>query len=500
MGTVTLEEWKQKFDEWDLAIRGGQIGAVREKLAHLALSTVPPSLRSRLGHLFVRLHLPHRALAALMPKVRLGSEFRDDASVEDKLTYALALIRSGLTQEAGILLAAVPDSAAQKHLYLAYLHQTRWEYVDAIPRIRHFVSFQGIPEYELAVANLNLLACLVFAGELNEAENLHSRLSQEADRQGWELISRSLMELGAQLAVTRMDLGKARRLLEEANSKNIHQDGVIELWINKWLAVVALYEKASTENFENLVRVRDAAKTFKHWETIRDCDRVLAEIKHDPQFFNYVYFGTPYQSFRDKMLMACQNWAQAPKTFLLGQSQGPVLDLLTARTQTSDCGLKPGQLLHRALIILLSDFYRPISLGRLFAELFPGEYFDAESSPKKINTLIFRLRTWAAEEDVPIQISAENNSFLMSFDGQNFGILLHDISSEQKKQQELSIARSFAEIGKQLGDQPFTAQEAAQILNVSKSTATRLLNQSLAGGLLEKTGNARATVYRWVKS
>lgn len=491
---------EQFFTDIDKLIRDGQVPEARNQLMVLPLKTVPGALRGHLGQLLVRVNLPHKAISALISRVRSGPLIRPSASRDELLTYAMALIRFGQMVEAEEILASLPETVAEVHLYQAYIRQSQWDYGAAAPLIERYLELKDATPYERSVARINLLACLIQAERFDDSQSVYDKLAADIAENNWQLLEKNLHELSAQLAIGQMQWARARTLLKEAKSTQEPQS-IADLFAHKWLAAADVYEKGSPESLAQLRLVRDAGIRLGHWETVRDCDRITAEALQDQSLFNLVYMGTPHVSFREKMLRSCP-WANRPESVVLGSAGGQVLDLATASLDGNDCGLKPGQNLHRALRLLLSDFYRPTSIGKFFSEMFAGEYFDPESSFNRVGNVMYRLRNWQRSQRLPIEVECERLNYRILIQSPEFGILVRDLSAVGQVQvsEKLAVDGSLGRIRSRLPYGTFTAREAADVLKLSKSSAVRLLNRAVSNGLLSKTGSSRATIYKWKES
>ncbi len=85
-----------------------------------------------------------------------------------------------------ILIARLPDSLPETHLYSAFAHQGMWDYEVAIPVLQRYLKFE-LTAYEHAVAKINLLSCFIGAKRISEAVELKQSLAQEFKVNSWEL-------------------------------------------------------------------------------------------------------------------------------------------------------------------------------------------------------------------------------------------------------------------------------------------------------------------------
>jgi hypothetical protein len=76
------------------------------------------------------------------------------------------------------------------------------------------------------------------------------------------------------------------------------------------------------------------------------------------------------------------------------KAETDVFDLVRGRTEGATTGIETGHLMHRFLILLCSDFYRPLSICAAFSELFPDENFAQTGSANRVVQIARRLREW----------------------------------------------------------------------------------------------------------
>ncbi|MGE4131858.1 MAG: hypothetical protein AB7F86_09465 [Bdellovibrionales bacterium] len=488
--------WSDKINEFEAMIRSGRLAEARGRLNGLRIAQVPSTHRARLAQLLTRANLSHKAVACLVRSVRLGNSVNPRASLSNLLTYAFALIRIGSAHEAKQILEALPESCAQKHLYLGFVHQTIWDYALAVPHLEKYLSFEALTPYERATAEVNLAASLIQVRELDRASQMLIHLLPKAKDNNWDLLYRNVSELTAQAAAEQGRWSDARKALASIHSGQSRVQTTADLFVAKWAAFVDVLEKPTQDRVVALRRVRECAKTFDHWETIRDCDRVLAEVTHDVGLFNHVYFGTPFASFRKRMLENSRSWTTPPTSYTLGSQTGPVFDLMAGALKDGTAALRPGHILHRSLCFLLEDFYRPVSMGRLFNQLFPGEYFNPESSPGRVANLIHRTRDWFRNQGLPLEIETSMRSFQVKLTDPNFGIYFSKVMDPQVTQ-EINIEGYLTRIRSRLDTAHFTCGDAFKTWDVSRSAAIRILNGAVNAGLIARLGKGRNTYYQW---
>ena len=152
--------------------------------------------------------------------------------------------------------------------------------------------------------------------------------------------------------------------------------------------------------------------------------------------------------------------------------------------------LPAGSKLHQVFGALLKDFYRPVRLGGLFAELFPGESFNAFSSPDRVYQLLYRARAWLKRTGAGVELSAKDGLFRLHVRGEfSFRVPLERPALDEES---LRLDKLRRELG-----EGFTAEEARSRLGLSPSAFKRFATKALGEGKLERTGAARATRYHF---
>ncbi|MEZ4871692.1 MAG: hypothetical protein R2827_05470 [Bdellovibrionales bacterium] len=129
----------------------------------------------------------------------------------------------------------------------------------------------------------------------------------ESEQNNWKLIHANALEVSAQLAVNENDWAEAQQLLNTAKSFLKGQQNSSSLFIQKWLAIVQMFNGNNKVNSTlKLQGVREQAIKNRHWETVRECDLYIAKYLNDFNLLNKVYLGTPYREYRKSMLESFQ--------------------------------------------------------------------------------------------------------------------------------------------------------------------------------------------------
>jgi hypothetical protein len=172
-----------------------------------------------------------------------------------------------------------------------------------------------------------------------------------------------------------------------------------------------------------------------------------------------------------------------------GEARRPTLRLLEGETVAGGGTLKVGQVLHRLLVALGSDFYRPWRIAPLHFRVFPNEFFNPTSSPHRVHEAIRRLREWFVEFGLPLVIEEEGGAYRLG--GTRPCRLI--IPKRDLVQRKISV--TLHRLKEQMGDQAFSLREAADLLKLPTRSLHRVLDEARKMALIRRTGEGRSTRY-----
>lgn len=464
-------------------VRSGRLNEAREKINAVSFADVPRIHAAKMANLGLRAGALFWSVRLLNPIVRSDSA-GISASVEEKAEYAFALNRIGAHGEAERILTELSSQPLPKiQLYLAAVHTNAWNYRSAIQCFEKYLTYELTP-YEKHIGHLNLASCLIGAeADLDRAFDLLAQLRRDLNPVEHKLLYGNTYELSAQLAYKRGDdpaewIAKGREIFPDVNS-------IYSLFFKKWETLSVI--KAGGDARELLKPVRADAIRLQHHETIRECDYYEAIATGDQTLFQRVYFGTPWEKYRERLL---KHGTPAETYDYVPNGDGAlVLSLSPEVAKAGDQELKSGQILHRLLMALMSDFYRPMWVAAVFTHLFPDEFYHPETGPKRVHQAMFRLRKWLSDSNVPLAIEDSNGRYVLQWT-QGCRIRLTGEKGTLKAEDVLcrKLAANFA------GD--FGAQEAATFLGVSPTSARQALKWGVDNNRLEKIGSGPKTRYR----
>jgi tetratricopeptide (TPR) repeat protein len=490
-------EWFHFFESCESLIRAGQSQQVIPMLLGQKIKDIPRAQAERFAHFHYRVGLFSRGLQILSPIVHPSETGGVLASDRELTTYAVLLIKIGSLQEAKNILSKVSSQIYDVELYRAFAAQAEWAYNKAIPHLRKYLAHSNLTPYEVAIAEVNLAASLIAEGESEESRVLLGRLFEKARTNQWTLIYKNAQELLGQLSLVVGDFNEAQRLLNEAAAKERYRDsGIFDFFIDKWRAIVEIRQNPKNmSSQEGLHEIRRKAIEFKHWESVRECDRVLALALQSQTLLDQVYFGTPFPAYRQRLVRDAACWSKPSATYVWGAENASIFDLATAQSDDNAIRLKAGQALHRALTALAGDRYRPLFIGQLFSKAYPGECFIAEFSEGRIAAVISRLRNWSKKHHLPLVFDVREQFFRLTFDETAASAGLRFTSDVFSDSYENPMASGFLRLQAKMGSTLFSSNEVAEVLAISKSTAVRLLGWGVKEGKIKTIGNNKSKKY-----
>lgn len=488
---MTEKERLETLEEW---IRSGRGDQARLELSRYSKGKVPRALALPLAGLSRRLGVPGIGIRLLNPLVRPTRVSPASASPEECAEYAALLSRIGANTEAlGLLDTLAEEKCASALLYRAFALVAEWEYEASIPILERYVSRSELSDYQRLIGKVNLAAALVHGEHVEEAARLLDALLGETTKSGLKLLHGNCLELSAQNAILARRWKEAVECLARADRALDEAGGLDHFFVDKWRAISRFLKEGDAAARRGLRALREEAHRRRHWETARDCDYYQAIRSDDEELLAHLYFGTPFPGFRRRLV--AKGWPESapPERYRwsLGNGRGLVFLLEEGRAEKSRARLKPGQLLHRLLAALCSDFYRPLRIATLSARLFPGEYYNPLSSPVRVRQAVKRLRHWTRSSSVPFFIVETSSEYrLMS---RKACAVIVSGSVVAGARDEIWLNR-FKETHQGV---EFSAEQVFPLVSANPRTVLRVLSKAVRDGRLRRVGAARATRYRF---
>lgn len=450
-------------------------------------------LRSKIGRadlldvcrLLARAEMPMRALRILNPIVRnTQAKVHFLATPEETVLYAGCLTKVGAFKEAIDLLNKVQRPITEKPLYKAFAFFGQWDYAKAIPNLLAYIEAPEISEYQRAVARTNLAGCYVHERAYGKAEDLLQELRDYFEGKDWVRLRGNIQLLSAEGALQQRKWNEAELFLKAAEKDFAQTAGLDPFFVKKWRAFVHVSKtNGSQASLRALAVIKKQAESYKHWETIRDCDRLKAVMTQDETLFRHLYFGTPYESFRIAMI---RDFGTEPR---LGPYQWK---LGNPRSNEAPLNIpdafKPGSISFRLLNILSSDFYRPFRMAPLYAHLYPELHFSPSTATHRTHVAVGLLRQALVELRIPLQVEEVAGDYRLT---SKKGCLIEVGRRSIATPMDLALEKLRA----QWPNGRFSITQAESFLEMSRRSIQRILQEACSTGHLSREGQTSKTRY-----
>lgn len=487
----SLEIHQQRLSSWDLLIRQGESVKVRQLCQALNFKKIPRTLVVEYAHIARRVGLVDLILKWLGPVVHAKKAFEQEASPQEKALYGLGLVRAGAFREAQQILEGISaEQDPQAAFYRASLYINQWNYRKAIPQLKKYIRDSAVLPYAKLVGRLNLCASLVSIRKLEAAEFEIGRLIKKLQLGKTELLRGNLLEVRSQLFFEKGEWAKALEDLESAEALLKKADPRSRLYVDKWKTIIHHKQmKVSTtlpsEEVNNFTKLKERAVAIQDWETLRDCDLNLALDTQDFELGLKVFWGSLFAPYKKRILELFENRLRPANEFLwispLGRADSAFdLDLID---------LAPTIQLKKFFFLMTRELYRPLRITELSDFLYPDEFFNPQSTPEKIHSLVLRARKWLESQGLPLKIVSYRKGFKLEFTGPGQLLLYRN----------LNLAKQISIPEKIRAQNTFTSEQWARENQVSARTARRQLADLVRRGLVESIQRGPRSLY-WVKS
>jgi hypothetical protein len=467
------------LDELDQLIKNGEARGVAEHLRAVDAERIPRRHLARLSGTALRVGEPKLAFLWLRPYELVPAE---------KIQYAMTLKQMGAPQVALRIFAELEGpSLPEAWLYGAVTLFTQARHSEAIPKLESYLSIDTLTAYQKLIGRLNLATALLFECRYPEADKLLAAISDEALRADHRLILGNSFELRAQSTLLQGDLPAAEKLLDEAAPLIERTAPVYRLFLAKWKAILSLRKsKAAPSSLQQLQTVREWAAKEEHWETLRECDFYQAAYTADLPLAQLVYFGSPYEAFRRRLIEFFPGGFEPPEAF---EWRGPLKGPSTKGPRLSLDGRPDDSLTARILRLLASDFYHPIKSLTLFVRLYPQEKVDPDIALPRVFNAVSRTRAWLKKEKIPVDIGSIDEGYRFIWQGPVTVVVPRLLDVEAPEERMLKkLSAAFA-------DREFSSSDAVAVLDQPRRTVARFLGNLQSTGHLACSGQGRRTRY-----
>lgn len=504
---MRMSDYEIFLKEQDLLIRAGHGHQVRlnlKKLLHK--KKAPRQYRGQIAQLARRVGLYYTTLRILHSIVRPIKKSDVPATDTEKLQYAAALIAVGATSEAQSWLLQINEAIEpQVLLYQAINCFTTWSYEQALPYLEKYINTK-IDDYQKLMGQINLASALVATRNFEKALQLCKVIGDETKTKKMVLLNAYSLEIRSEAELWLGQHKNCEATLARAE-KALAKSGVkAAIWLKKWKAISLLFNHKLKKGFQLLAETRKQAFTDSDWETLRECDLFQSLFSKDENLFCQVYFGTPFLSYRERIqdIFADQNiFYTVPDNYLLKLKTHSINNehTPTGKTDTdthafeidptamnSQSVLKPGQLEHRLLCTLTEDFYRPYRLAHLHECLYPQQYFNPITSPRKIHELVRRAR--APLNDLGLTIESHKSGYKLTAT-KNILLKVHAKNSPPVAREHYLWREFKSKINKVM----FKRHDLENVLGLSTRSAQRIINWAINENLITSEGHGKAISY-----
>lgn len=474
-------------------VRSGKVDEARAELEKLARRGIKREDALAAAEIARRLNLPLTSLRILSKYVRGSLKGPASATVEETLEYAGALIQIGAQFEAEVLLSKISSVQAPKVLLLrSFLCFARWQYREALPLLKEYLH-KDLNSYDRIVAQLNYAAALVDQKKTSESEKLISELLKLTDSKDLKRVKANVYEIQAENLLVQKRFSEAVKVLalaeKELNSAKVW-DG---LHIKKWKLFAEASHLSQKKLLSRAAALTETAREIHDWESVREIDRFLCLKLSDFERLQHLYFGTPYDAYRKRLLYEFgektipkqYNWFASDST-----TAKRTLNLSDGTIEAVKEPLQNGGVLHRLIQGLLSDFYLPKGIGSLHALIYPGEYFNPISGPSKVHRVISRAREWIKKEKLGFEIIEVGTGYQLLPSSK---VKVRITANDSRKHPEVRI------LFDRFQDGFFTSSQAGKVLQIPSRTLRRYLTELVSVGALERTGEMTKSKYRVIK-
>jgi len=470
--------------EAEANIRQGQAGKSAKLLAKIDSSKAPRKLRLPLANLCRRTGLYAMGLT-LLYKVINPSRPLSDATPQELAEYSVLLLRSGALDEARETLERVDTSIAPEGLlYRAFCDFTSWDGENSVPHLQKYLTMPLAP-YPRLVGQANLAHAFVDGSNPKLALPILDEVITSCEANGHHGLRNTCLAMRAQVNIDIGDYKEARSDLARAHAGG--GQSYDQQRVGKWDLILEALER---KRVEPLAIVKKNAIQVQDWETLREADLYSLSIEFREEIFQHLLFGTPFAGFRARVQRLLGKTTQRD-IYVLGRKSCPRFDLARGVIGNEEV-IRPGGKAHQLLVALTDDFYRPLAMGNLFSDLFPGEHFNIFSSPNRVHKIISRSREWIDDSGLPLEIAERDGFYSLRVTG--------DLSLRVTlNRQPLDLMHTrFAKLQDVMGSgKIFSAQQASERLDISRTALKQLFAWGIEQGRLERLGaNQRSAKYR----
>ena len=405
-------------DKIDLLIRQGNLAPARRLLDQIHPNELPVLDFARF---YRRLGLFSKGLQILRPLLFLNEEVRKDAPREVLIEYAAHLSQLGLTREAKLHLAPLfGGTSYEQELANAFIHIKEWNFSAAKKHLFQALSASH-NDYEEKVANSNILNCLLGEFNFKEAisfgEALINSLDSEKNRLllGWA-------ELGVAQAHFHLHAEKSFDHYLQRSLKHLDLD---TLAVTQWITLGECAFRPTPRALRKLAALHDHAIQLGDWETLRDLTLYHFHLNRDSKTLEKLWWGSS-TDFHQKRIEFWLKKTIEPKQLIWNAKEMTGITLQTKVTKKKPKTLnlddaphafKLGQIPHRLLLAVTSDWFKPQTVPELFNHLFPERHYHPVHSPDLVYQAVRRLNAHFKQKQISLELISKQHRYFLHATG-----------------------------------------------------------------------------------
>ncbi len=493
----------KSIDQFIKLAKFGEAQEALDKVNSKNLSRIDLVLYANLAR---RLGKMDDAILALRPFVRPKARDQIEATEDERLEYAMALIKIGAVNEGLKLLHDIDGNEhPNKYLYSAFARITEWNYQEAALLLESYTQNDKIDSYSDLTARVNLLSCYLFEGQNDKASILIDYLLEKTSDNSLHRLRKNVLHLASQLCIQSRKFEEAKKFLDKATASDEKSNSTIDqLLLNKWQVIWSLHKNGpSSQIMMALDDIKIIAEDLNNYETIRDVDYYLGIYFNQHEVLKQLYFGTPYANFRKKILHYYEKINgkslhlpdvynfEFPKKFEPeDEASNSFIQVADGVNSYSDSYLPPGKAMQQLLGLVVKDTYRPLTIHQIHNELFDESFYNPNSTPKKIKQLIYRLSHWFEENSIPLELVLKKNFVTLVAD-KPIALRIQNTDAVDPK-----IMSFLMEVKEIFGSDSFSSRDISVRLEKPIRTTTKHLKIALDNSLIEKIGAGPNTKFK----
>jgi tetratricopeptide (TPR) repeat protein len=491
-------DWEKSIEEFNELIVAGKGTIALNKIKNLRKNKkIPRRFAPQFSKIYSRLGEPNLSTLVLFPFIRESIETQSELSDDEKISYGESLIRNGAILEGRDYLDSVDEKdRIDYQMALASSYNPHWNFSESLKVYEKILSPSN--DYQNQVIRLNLANCHINLNNYQEAMNQLGEAYDVVGPQNLPLLKMNILELSTQVALSLGNIDEAQQYLNSAKKISADGWGESHFLLSKWEILIKLYQEKRPlpSSHPLLSELRDFSKTCfeKRYFTIKStCDFYEAYFTQDLEKSLKVYFASPFEGYRTQILKALDFDIEIPDNyqwkFNSESQQTHQIDYLTGTLNGEIC-LKPGLSGHKLFQALCTNLYHPHTKYSLHEKMFPGEYFNPNTSPDKIYKIIKRLKADFKKCQIPIEIISHKDLYFMQ-STQGASILL-PLTRENSD----PYVANFDLLKTQVKKTQFTMPELLNVIGGGQSRAKNFLSEWIRRGLIQSEKESTTNIYR----